>query len=61
MDLNAEVCIHFPGLVGLNIESIFVFSKLTVCLGCGFVQSNLSEKELKQVREGTEKAKGASA
>jgi hypothetical protein len=50
-----------PGLVGLDVEPIFAFPKLTICLSCGFAQSNLSEKKLKQLKDGAEKSNGASA
>jgi hypothetical protein len=60
-DLNSEVCIHFSGLKGLDVEPIFVFPKLKVCLDCGFVDANLSEGALEQVREGTKEGRAASA
>jgi hypothetical protein len=29
-EFNSEICIHFPGLKGLNTPSVFVFPKLAV-------------------------------
>jgi hypothetical protein len=60
-ELDAEICIHFPGLKGLNVEPFFVFPILILCLDCGFIQSTLSDKELKRVRQGKEKINKASA
>jgi hypothetical protein len=45
-DFNAEVCIHFPGLKGLNIPAVFVWPKLIVCLQCGFTECVIPEAEL---------------
>jgi hypothetical protein len=55
VELNSEICIHFPGLKGVDVEPIFAFPKLTVCLDCGSVQSDLSAKELDNVKESTAK------
>lgn len=52
VELNAELCLHFPGLKGSNVEPIFAFPKLRVCLYCGSILSGLSAKELHRVREG---------
>lgn len=53
VELNAEVCIHFRGLAGLNIDPILAYPKLRVCLYCGSIQSNLSAEELGRVRGGS--------
>lgn len=58
LELNAEMCLHVPGLSGLNKPPIFAFTKLSVCLDRGSLQSNLSEKELAQIRESAPKAEG---
>jgi hypothetical protein len=52
VELSAEICIHFPGLKGLDVEPILAFPKLNVCLCCGSIQSQLSTKELDCVKEG---------
>ena len=55
VELVAEVCLHFPGLKGLKVEPIFVFPNILVCASCGFVQSQLSERELGMVSESASK------
>jgi hypothetical protein len=52
VELNAELCIHFPGLKGLEVEPTYAIPKLRVCLYCGSIQSDLSAKELDHVRKG---------
>jgi hypothetical protein len=49
--LSGEICLHFPGMEGLNKPAVFVFPKLLVCFDCGFTESTLSETELLQIRE----------
>ena len=49
---GSEICIHFPGLKGLDIPIIFVFPKLSVCVDCGFSEFSLSETELRELAEG---------
>jgi hypothetical protein len=61
VQLNTEICFHFPGLAGLKIDPIFAFPKLSVCLDCGFVQSNLSAEDLRRIRESAIRAKEATA
>ena len=51
VELGAEVCLHFPGLKGSDVEPIFVFPTLRVCICCGAIQSGLSATELPRVRE----------
>lgn len=50
--LNSELCVHFPGMRGLNFDPLYAFPKLTACLACGFVESQLSADELGWVRGG---------
>jgi hypothetical protein len=57
VEVIAETCIHFPGLNGLKADPTFVFPKAVVCLDCGFARSNLSWRDLEQVRKGTAKVK----
>lgn len=59
--LIAETCFHFQGLSGLKADPILVYPESVVCLDCGFTESNLSEKELEQVRKGAGRANAASA
>ena len=37
---------------GLNVDPLYAFPKLTACLACGFVESQLSADELGWVRGG---------
>jgi hypothetical protein len=60
VELTGELCIHFPGLKGLDVEPIYAYPKLRVCLYCGSIQSELSAKELHRVREGARKLVSAS-
>jgi len=50
-NVNAEICIHFPGLEGVNKAPIFGFPKLVVCSECGFVETALSGAELQLLKE----------
>jgi hypothetical protein len=52
VELDSEICLHFPGLKGLDVDPILGFPKLTVCLGCGSIQSYFSADELGRLREG---------
>jgi predicted nucleic-acid-binding Zn-ribbon protein len=45
-EFNAEINVHFPGLKNLDKPAILVFSKLLLCLDCGFTEFTLSESEL---------------
>jgi hypothetical protein len=60
VELNAELCIHFRGLNGLDGEPILAFTKLRVCLYCGSIQSELSGKELDRVKEGAARFRAVS-
>ena len=53
----AEVAIHFPGLIGLEKPTVFVFPQLLVCLNCGNAEFVISESELRALA----KADAASA
>jgi hypothetical protein len=59
LELDAEMCLHFPVLGGLDKPPIFASAKLFVCRDCGSVQYNLSESDLARVRESAPKADGA--
>ena len=41
----AEINIHFPGMKGLTIPTVWVFPKLLVCLDCGAAQFSLPDAE----------------
>ena len=44
---NGEVAIHFPGLEGLDKPITFVFPQIVICLGCGFSEFTVPEKEMR--------------
>ena len=52
IELIGEVSLLFPGLNVIMTHPIFVFPNFVVCTDCGFIQSNLSDKELEKVRQG---------
>ena len=46
-EFAAEVNIHFPGMKGLDIPTVWVFPKLFVCFDCGAAQFAIPETERK--------------
>ena len=48
--LNGEIAIHFPGRDGFDKPIVWVFSKLLVCLNCGFTEFTIPETELRVLR-----------
>ena len=48
--LNAEMNLHFPGHVGLEIPAVWLFPEVVVCLDCGFAEFAIPEKELCNLR-----------
>jgi hypothetical protein len=51
MKFGAEVNIHFPGPMSLDVPGFFVFPEVAVCLDCGFTQFALPEGELCLLRK----------
>jgi len=49
-EFTAEINIHFPGLSGLDKPTIWVFPRLSLCLGCGSAQFKIPDAELKQLQ-----------
>ena len=49
---NGEIAIHFPGLQGLDKPIVWVWPRVLVCLSCGFAEFQVSEEDLKVLREG---------
>jgi len=47
---DAEANIHFSGLKGIDVPSVFVFPRFLICLDCGQIESTLSEKELQLLK-----------
>ena len=50
-ELDAEVCIHFPGLENLDTPHVLVFPKVSVCLDCGASMFAMPEMELLSIRK----------
>lgn len=48
---GGELCIHFPGLEGLDKPLVWVFPKLIVCLDCGFTEFTVDQAELRVLAE----------
>lgn len=55
---NSEVNIHFPGMNGLNIPTVWVFPKISVCMDCGTAQFTIPEAERKELKERDYRASG---
>jgi hypothetical protein len=54
----AEVAIHFPGLIGLDKPTVFVFPQLWVCLSCGNAEFAIPESELRELAKSNAAAGG---
>jgi hypothetical protein len=48
---NGEIAIHFPGLDGLKKPIIWIFSKVSVCLECGFAEFAVPDEQVKTLRD----------
>lgn len=48
---TAEINIHFPGIKGLDIPTVWVFPELLVCLDCGAAQFEIPDAERKTLAE----------
>jgi hypothetical protein len=46
-EYNAEINVHFPGMKGLNIPTVWVFPQLLVCLDCGQAHFTIPDTERK--------------
>lgn len=51
---SAEINIHFPGIEGLTIPTIWVFPEIVVCLDCGFAEFSIPDTELRRLAQGTD-------
>src|SRR5215471_5612937 len=49
-EYTAEINIHFPGPSGFDKPTIWVFPRLSVCLGCGCAQFTIPDGKLKQLQ-----------
>ena len=50
-EFTAEMNIHFPGMKGLSVPTVWVFPKLLVCLDCGAAQFEIPDAERKTLAE----------
>lgn len=50
-EYNAEINVHFPGMKGLNIPTVWVFARVLVCLECGQAQFTIPDAERKTLIE----------
>ena len=50
-EFTAEMNIHFPGTIGLNKPTVWVFPRILVCLRCGFTQFTIANAELRQLAD----------
>ena len=49
---GAEICIHSPGLKGMEMPVVLLFPTLVVCLDCGFTEFSIPESQLRSLTEG---------
>jgi hypothetical protein len=50
-EYNAEINVHFPGMNGLTIPTVWVFPRVLVCLDCGQAQFTIPDAERKTLIE----------
>jgi hypothetical protein len=50
-EYTAEINIHFPGVKGLNIPTVWVFPRISICLNCGLTQFTIPDAELKTLAD----------
>jgi hypothetical protein len=48
-EFASEMIVHFSGLENLDKPGVWVFSKLSICFDCGFLQSRIPASELAQL------------
>ena len=51
-EYTAEINIHFPGMKGLSIPTVWVFPTLLVCLDCGAAQFAIPDAERETLADG---------
>jgi len=50
-DYPAEINVHFPGIEGLNIPSVWAFPRLSVCVVCGAAEFTLTDVDRKALAD----------
>ena len=48
-EFGSEMVVHFSGRENLDKPGVWVFSMLSICLDCGFLQSKIPASELAQL------------
>ena len=48
-EFTAEINIHFPGIKGIDIPTVWVFPEMSVCMDCGFAGFTVPDAELKNL------------
>ena len=56
----AELNIHYPGVEGLNMPTVWAFPRLSICLDCGVTQFRLADDQVRELI-GTDCRSGATA
>jgi hypothetical protein len=60
-EFSAEMNIHFPGMTGLTMPTVWVFPSLHVCLQCGSAEFNIPAEQLRALADGMRETEGKSA
>jgi hypothetical protein len=58
-EFPSEIALHFHGLINWGKPHVFIFSTVLVCLECGFLQSEVPEKQLRELRNEIASSKAA--
>ncbi len=53
-EFDGEIMVHFTGLGHLTNPGVLEFSKISVCLDCGSARFEISESQLRLLKEGIE-------
>src|SRR5258707_13696793 len=48
-EFSSEMVVHLSGRENLDKPGVWVFSKLSICLDCGFLQSKIPASKLAQL------------
>jgi len=51
-EFASEMMVHLSGRENLDKPGVWVFSKLSICLDCGFLQSKIPAPKLAQLQAG---------
>lgn len=50
-EFTGELNIHFPGVRGLDVPTVWAFPRLMVCMDCGSTQFTIPKAELKTLED----------